>query len=184
MKRAWMLILLVSLGLNVGLAIKVFTGSADGHDRFDRSRWRDSRVEDRHWPAPGDTATWRKLGMKRAERVKERLDLTSEQATSFSANQQRAMMDLGARRKVIDGVKNEIRDLMAAPEIDREAVQAAHSRLGALQAEFDSLVANYVLNDLEILTPGQREEYLRMHPFGAEGRRGPSRGGQRGPRHR
>jgi Spy/CpxP family protein refolding chaperone len=184
MKRAWMLILLVSLGLNVGLAIQVFTGSDDDGRRHGSRRWDERRLEDRRWPAPGDTTAWRKAGYKRLERFRRRLDLSDDQATAFRANQERAMALLGGKRREIELVKSRIRTIMAEESVDREAVRAAHSELGLKQAEFDSLVTEFVLDDLETLDPDQREAYLRMHPYGPGERSGRHSRGERGRRSR
>ena len=181
MKRAWMLILLVSLGLNVGLAIKVFTRPGEEGGRHGERRWSERRTEGRNWPASGDTASMRKLGHRRMERLSGRLGLTPEQKTAFGANQEAALERLSGKRQGIEESRKTIRSLMAADPIDPAAVRAAHSELGRRQAELDSLVAEIIMEDLEILTPDQRERYLRMHPFGGGGSgRGTHREG-RGP---
>lgn len=184
MKRAWMLILLVSLGLNVGLAIQVFTRSDEGDGRHGAHHRGERRMEGRRWPAPGDTTAWRKVGHKRLERVRRTLDLSDEQAVAFRANQERAMALLGGKRREIEMVKGRIRAIMAAETIDREAVRSAHSELGLKQAEFDSLVTEFVLDDLQILDPDQREAYLRIHPYGVGERSGRHSRGERGGRGR
>ena len=184
MKRAWMLILLVSLGLNLGLAIQVFTSSDDGGGRRGERHRGERRMEGRNWPAPGDSTRWRKIGQQRLERFRRSLDLTDDQATAFRANQERAMALLGGKRREIEMVKSRIRTIMAEETVDRGAVRAAHSELGSKQAEFDSLVTEFVLDDLEILDPDQRETYLRMHPYGPGERPGRHSRGERGGRNR
>jgi Spy/CpxP family protein refolding chaperone len=181
MKRAWMMILLVSLGLNVGLAIKVFTRPGEDGGRHGERRWSERRMGGRDWPATGDTASMRKLGLRRLHRLGEGLDLTPDQKVALEANQEAALSRLAGKREGIAESRKTIRSLMAAAPLDPAAVRAAHSELGRRQAELDSLVAEIIMDDLEILTPDQRERYLRMHPFGGgRGGRGPH-GGRRGP---
>jgi len=115
------------------------------------------------------------------DRFREKLDLTPEQAATFQANQERAVLLLAGKRREIKGIRMRIRDFMTEETIDREAIRTAHSELGLKQAEFDSLVTETVLRDLEILDPDQRERYLRVHPYGSAGHSGSKFGHGKGP---
>ena len=141
-------------------------------------------MEGRNWPAPDDTTRMREMGRRRMERIRTKLDLSAEQAAALQANQERAVGRLAGKRGEIEEIRTRIRFLMGSDAVDREAVRAAHSELGRKQAELDSLVAEFVLDDLQVLTPDQREGYLRLHPFGQGGRRGSSHHGGRGSRNR
>jgi Spy/CpxP family protein refolding chaperone len=86
------------------------------------------------------------------------------------------------KREIIAEKRMLLRDLVGSPEIDREGVRAAITELGQQQAVLDSLVAETVLQELEVLSPDQRERYLEMLALEGSGRGGLRGRGSRGGR--
>ena len=182
MKRSWLLILLVSVGLNLGFAWQLWqkepreSGLHDGHRVHRRLQHED------HWPAKGDTAAWREMGRRRMDRVATRLGLAPEQAEIFRKFHEETVHHLGDKRALVTQSRDELRTLLAAAVVDSAAVRRTLHELGRRQAVLDSLVTESFMKEMSVLDPEQREHYLRMMPFGGdpgpEGR--PRRGRGRG----
>lgn len=180
MKRPWMLILLVSIGLNLGLGVHLWRESRD-EGRSDRHSRLERRGADRRdWPARGDTAGWRRMGQRRMERMTGGLGLAPEQERIFRENQARAVRRITDLRGEVFRARDRVRDLMLADTVDTTAVRGALVEVGRRQAVLDSVVAETIIRDLSVLEPGQRARYLRMLPFDQERGRGPGHRGGRG----
>jgi hypothetical protein len=113
MKRLWLLILLVSVGLNLGLAWQMWKegdGTKGLHARHE-GRW--SKNQERHWPAKGDSAAWHRMGHERMDRVSSRLELDQEQAEAFRESHAETIHRLGDKRALVRESRDELRALMA-----------------------------------------------------------------------
>ena len=171
-----MILLLISLGLNLGLASRLVRpgqqvalpgsgGGPQGGPRWER-------------PAPGDTTAWRSFMGRRVDQLTRRLDLSPEQVERFKAAQSQIGSPMRHKRRELFQTRAHLGELMAAEIVDRAAVRQAMAEMGRRQAEMDSLAAETVLGELEILDPDQRVRYLDFMPDGS------SRQGGRGRRGR
>lgn len=176
MNRLLRLLLLVSIGLNLGLGWAVLREGdgrrgSPGRPATDRA-WRDR-------PAPGDTAAWRRVMDHRLERLAEMLDLEPAQADQLQRlQQQNGPLMRAARQRVEDG-----RDSVRAA-VDRDAfgeggVRDALRDLRRAQADLDSLAQEFLLQEFAVLTPAQRVRYADILPM--DPGRGPRADGPRGP---
>ncbi|MCP4571584.1 MAG: periplasmic heavy metal sensor [bacterium] len=172
----WLLVvvLMVSLGLNAGLA------------------WRLSRFEDRAGPpdrpwnekaghALRDTSKWRGFLERRLEHLRRELDLDENQVDAFRTLHSEAH-GLGRRFRNVQSSRLEVFERVVDGQIDPDGVRAAVTELSRRQAAVDSLIVEKVLQELEILRPEQRSEYLRMLPRERFGGRGPGEHGRGGGR--
>lgn len=157
----WIL-LLISLGLNVGLLVR-------SQDAPEGKPWRHDLVppEGGHGPGPGFGGDGRRFTG---------LDLTETQHDRLMEMRGRWREDLGPLRAEMRSGFEEMRDLLREEDIDRERVAGARRRLAAIRAEVDSLVADHLLEELELLTPEQRERYLERMPWNRMGGGGRGRG--------
>jgi len=170
MKKGWMILLLVSLGLNLGLGMRlvrlghplalpeVTDGGGPGGPRWER-------------PAPGDSTGWRQFMGRRLEHLAARLDLRPDQIVTFQAAQRTTGRDMRQKRHELFEIRARLRNLTSAEAIDRQAVRTAMAEMARRQAEMDSLAAETLLDELEVLDPEQRDRYLDFLPE-AGGRRG------------
>jgi len=180
MKRLAMVLLLVSVGLNVGLLIKL-RGAPPAPDDRGRTEWSGAMR-----PAFNDTAGWREMFRRRLDRMAERLELTPEQRRSFEEIQQRAGGVMRERRRLFTAAQQHVRELAADGSVDPAAFRQAMLDVRARQAAMDSLAGEFMLQELEILRPDQRARYLELLPLD----HGPGHGrapwrprGRRGGRH-
>lgn len=169
MKTTWILVclLLVSVGLNAGLALRLGQAGpppgwsppgppGDGPDAP---------------PDPADPRT-RRLMRERLERLSAALDLTPQQLEAFVAVHEASGPRFFANRSAVSKLRRELRDLALAPDLDRAAVLARQQQLSALQAQLDSVVVETMLAEVRLLTPEQRERYRNVMPWGEPGQRG------------
>lgn len=182
MKKGWLLILLISLGLNLGLGLRLLgdRGGAGGRDEFRRTK--EFRGERGRW-ASHDSVARKKMFTRRLDHMADDLDLSPEQREAFGK------VHLGTgrllmRKRVLIGEKRDLlHSLVTDEQIDKESIRAAIADLGQEQAVLDSLVAETMLQEMEVLEPEQRVRYLELLSFrggGAGHRRGP--GGRGTPR--
>ncbi|MCB1184572.1 periplasmic heavy metal sensor [bacterium] len=177
MRKIWILILLVSLGLNVGLGVRVLRGGGPLREEFGPGR----RGDGPGWEqgAGADSTAWRRIMDRRLGHLARRLDLSPAQVEAF----REAQADLDGRlrraRRNLFAARLRVRELMITGPVDRPALRDAMAEVGRRQAEMDSLATETLLRELEALEPGQREAYLDFIPRG--GGRGAGRGG--GPGH-
>jgi Spy/CpxP family protein refolding chaperone len=193
MKRFGWLILLVSLGLNLGLSYRLLNRPdpsaepgfgpgpeeeflRDGQHRrggFDEGPGRDWRESRR------DSNQWRQIMEGRLDRVARRLELTPQQVEVFRTAHRSNQPRILAQRGQVDAARDHLQVVIAGEGTDPESVRQAISDLGHRQAVLDSLITETLLQEMEILSPEQRARYLQILPVlkGSVSGRGPGRGG-------
>ena len=180
MKKGWVLVLLISLGLNLGLGLRLMgdRGGSDGR-HFPRHDGEFRRTHGR-W-ADQDTTERKKMFTRRMERIAGMLDLSPEQREVF----QMVHMETGRmlmQKRVLIGKKRDIlHTLVTSDEVDQDRIRQAIGELGLEQAVLDSLVAETVLQEMAVLDPDQRKRYLEMLSFEKDGRSGLRGRGGLGP---
>lgn len=159
MNRVWPIILLISLGLNVGLGIGL---------------WRHHRAD--HMPPPHElprpgapgvgphgegppAEVAELLVQRRLERMTRELHLDSTQAESLHAlHRERGDRIVASRRQQRD-LRHALRQLLEDPQTDWNEVYAVIARQSQLQARLDSTIARIMFEERKILTPEQRTRY-------------------------
>jgi len=112
----------------------------------------------------------------RVERVLEKLDATPAQETQIQTIVARTMESVGPRMSANRGWRKEAVSALAAPSVDRAALEAIRESQLAVMASVSAEVVDAVAEIATILTPEQREA-LAKH---MESRRGHGRHHRRG----
>lgn len=185
MNRLMRLVLLVSLGLNLGLGWAVLREgrpapqlSAEGN-----RAWRER-------PASDDSVGWRRMLDRRVQRMASHLELDPAQAARLRELQAQNSPLVRARRERIEAARLQVREATEADLFDPQALRGALAGLRHAQADLDSLSQEFVMQELAVMTPAQRDRYLEMLPLelrhgGRSGGTGPREGGPgRGVPHR
>jgi Spy/CpxP family protein refolding chaperone len=170
MKRGWLLLLILSLGLNVGLLLRPLLGGPPPPPRFA--------------DAPGDPGgarqdhpRWDGLAERRLERLAGQLGLDPAQHARLAAIRRAGLEPMAGRRDAVRRARRALLEAYRTDPADTVAVRARLADLGAAQARVDSLVAAVMLREIAILTPAQRGAYLEALPWEGERSRGAGRGG-------
>jgi Spy/CpxP family protein refolding chaperone len=167
MKRLWYLVLALSLGLNAGLLWVHF------HHRSEHER-RGSRRGPAGERGPRSDSRAPEVGKAMVERhlarLEKELDLTPEQRTSIAAIWEQNMPAIRATRERLRGLRSEMRDGLAAAEIDSTALRVLARQAAAAQVELDSLTAGTMLAEAHHLQPEQRRRYAEIMPWVSPGR--------------
>lgn len=204
MKRFLWLILLLSLGLNLGLGWRLV--AHPGHEGFSEGRRfgpaggrRGSgpaadpggpNFHDGTRPAPGDTTAWRRIMQKRLDRLAERLELNEQQYAVFQESQEAGFRDFENLRQRVDVAQRRLFALTAAEDPDPQTIRDAVADVRLFRTSLDSLVTETMLKEMSALDPQQRRRYLEIIPWvkltgglgGPDGRGRPGGPGGPGPR--
>lgn len=165
MRRLLVLVLLVSLGLNAGLAWRLWQAAPEPQ--------RPGSVrEGRFRPAPGDTQAWRERMDRRFERLSDKLDLDPQQQAAFRSHRERVEAEVRAHSRKVETARDALRQEARREPPQPAAVSAALAAVGRAEASLDSLVAANLQAELELLRPEQQTQFLRMLPFDRLGPRG------------
>lgn len=181
MKTGWWILLLISLGLNLGLGLRLVRPDyqSNGTDVALLPAVGDDPPGPR--PAPGDSTAWRQFMGRRLAHLTTRLELRPDQVRIFAAAQATTERLRRQKRHELLASRARLRDLTTAAVIDRAAVRGAMADMARRQAEMDSLAAETLLDELEILDAVQRARYLDFLPDGGGRHQGRGRRGQRRP---
>lgn len=195
MKRLGWLVLLISLGLNLGLGYRLLTAEGDPdreRPRFEGRSWHGHgpRPEGRPGPdgppdmaaADRDSSRWLRIMAGRLRRVAERLDLTPGQMDVFRRAHQENAAGLLAQRREVERARARLHAVISGGAAEPDSVRHAIQDVGRQQAVLDSLITETMLEELKVLEPEQRARYLEILPV-LRGS-GPGRGQDRGGRHR
>lgn len=179
MSRLTRLVLLVSLGLNVGLGWNaVRTLREEPHRPLATARnWRNR-------PAPDDSVAWRRMMHRRVDRLVKILDLEPAQATKLEQLQAANAPTVRAQRERIEAARAALRDRSRAETFDPAAIRMALADVRHAQTDLDSLAQEFLLQEFDVLTPAQRTRYvelLPLEPWRGGGRPGPDGDGPEGP---
>ena len=185
MKRIGWLILLISLGLNLGLGWRLMSQLRSQPADWSEGRsWRQGpgrgfggpgggipKQQRRNFfrPAPGDSGAWREVMATRLERITQRLDLNQRQVESFRATHLQAASRFRGQRILVEAAEDRLFALASGNPVEPDSIRAAVRDLGRRKARLDSLVTETMLKELDSLNPGQRELYLRILPWSRPG---------------
>lgn len=177
MKKGWLLILLVSLGLNLGLGLRQWQIRQEVSVRSGEQRHDRMEHPDRPAHALPDSGRWGDFARQRLQRMAERLDLSPGQVALLADAQETRGRLLHENRRQVESLRSSLHALMQVEPVDEDRVRSAIADLSRRQASLDSLAAEALLQEMQILEPDQRIRYLRMlplqgRPLGPGGRRG------------
>jgi len=171
MKRLWILLLLISVGLNVGLGIQLLGSRAPVPPESGPRRHAAVGKQ-----AAADSVGWRRMMNRRMGRLEKELELTPDQAAAFHRIHSDIAHRFAPQRSSVETARGVLHGLMMTEEVPGDELRAAVRDLSRSRATLDSLVTEAILLEMEALEPHQRVKYLKMLPldrgFGRDGRKG------------
>lgn len=208
MKRWGWIVLLVSLGLNLGFGIRLVGARREAAAPGSVPPWHDARFGDAERgrsgsddttgragrfgagrrtgragrgggrPALTDSAAWADFAQHRFERLADRLELQDAQRNRFAAVHHEGSRQVREQGLHVHEARLRLHDLYRADHLAEDAIRRAVADLAVAQARMDSLVAEVLIAELELLDPDQRACYLDLIPW--EQRHGQASGATRG----
>ncbi|HOX26040.1 MAG TPA: periplasmic heavy metal sensor [Candidatus Krumholzibacteria bacterium] len=176
MKRGWLIVLLLSLGLNVGLGVNLLRRDAGAPPLPDAPEADDAGAQPDRVRVEG-------FLRRRLDHLSGELGLSAEQQEALWAVHAEAGERVFERRRAMRAARAELHRIFASTEPAPAQFHAAQRRISALQAELDSMVVEIMVKEREILTPEQRQLYRGLFPEGPDrGRRGHVRERRADPR--
>jgi Spy/CpxP family protein refolding chaperone len=160
MSRLTRLILLISLGLNLGLGWNLL--------RAQRAEGPRPPVVGRGWrdhPAPEDSASWHRLMQKRVDRLASLLALEPEQTAQLEQLQKSNAPLVRAQRECVEVARLRVREVAAADFGDDAVIRSALAGLRRAQAGLDSLTQEFLMQEFAVMTAPQRARYLELLPL-------------------
>jgi Spy/CpxP family protein refolding chaperone len=116
-------------------------------------------MSDRGPGGHGDNGPGGMMGMmagRHLDRMLDRVDATDEQRAKIRDISRAARNDIEKLTDVIRPLRKSAMDQMAAPSIDRAAVEGIRSRLSAVTDEISKRITTAMLDVATVLTPEQR----------------------------
>jgi len=179
-KKLWVLILLISLGLNLGLGVRLLSDRGEMPNGTVKKGCEVNSTLDCA-PAGKESTSRAQLAERRLERLASHLGLTPEQKKIFAQTRAEVGSGMMIRRGEMLSAKTDLLDLVVDESTPPEMLRRSFRELVNRQAEIDSVITEVLLRELEILNPDQRVQYLKMLPMGHRGPAG-MRGRGRGHR--
>jgi hypothetical protein len=182
MRRGFVLLLLLSLGLNVGLGYQlVRRGGAGAVEPASNqlsverapgygSSARDRRGPHDFGPALVDSARWEEALQRRLRRLKHTLDLEPATWAALERVQRENAETIRALGARLYDRRLQLRAAVMAADRDPEQIRRTASDLAAAQSRLDSAVVEAVLSELMVLPASQQEHYLASIPWQRWGR--------------
>ncbi len=128
-------------------------------------------------PALADTARMRRFMERRLESLVQRLDLNEDQRQSFADLHRQNGRRIIAQRGMVEEAREQLMGMLKVDSPQLEDVRQAVHRVGRQEALLDSLITESLLQEMDFLTPEQRQRYLQflpgMNEHGPGSRRGP-----------
>jgi Spy/CpxP family protein refolding chaperone len=164
-KRSILVILVVSLALNAGFlgaaAYRIATrsGPLQGPERFQRNQ--DPRIdlpEDQHHPVRhGRDAVWTP---RRLHRLGRHMRLEQAQREELEASLIDLEAEVVALATRLREERHRLRSALMRGHTDAERIRAQIREISRLQSRLDSLAAEGMIRELQILRPEQRLKYV------------------------
>ncbi|RPJ42747.1 MAG: periplasmic heavy metal sensor [Candidatus Latescibacterota bacterium] len=163
MKRGWFLVLAISIGLNAGLLAMTIAGARREATFLPRP------FVSPRGPGGGPEAPLRvepkAFAMHRLRRLAKTLDLTEDQRTRLAGIVTENMSRIGEEGERVQQARLALREECRKPTPDAAAVRQLVRRINDTQAKLDSLVAETMLREADVLTPDQRVRYFEAVPW-------------------
>jgi len=157
MRRGWLLLFLLSIGLNIGLGYAILErrGQPDTESReFSDRRGR------RQGPGRNREVQDARFMERRLNRLVRYLQLDAAQEKEFRQAHDAMRPLIGTSRRSVQQARAQLwaayREPAAHPDSVRRRVQA----LASAQGRLDSVITETLLRELAVLDPEQRQKYL------------------------
>ncbi len=186
MKKILILVLLLSVGLNIGFGLR-FLRDDEGNNRGKPGWGARGGLDSGRHGGPGhrggdrDGTFWRGVMERRLDQVADQLGLADEQAESFKMAHKAAAEKFLAQRILVKEARGRLMAAVSQEDYDTAALRPLIADVGRQQAKLDSMVTETMLQEMEILNEDQRRLYLNILPLNRFGGRSSGQGHQ--PRH-
>jgi hypothetical protein len=173
MKRGWLLLLLLSVGLNIGLGYAVLSRRTAEEEAGTVPAWRERPPAF----ATEDTAAFRRFMESRFSRLARRLDLSPEVKEELWQSRLAVGPHIMAQQRAVREARQRLHAAFSADPAAPDSVSLRLRELGRAQAALDYLVSASLLHEMMLLPPEQRRLYLDFMPWERHGRPEHERGG-------
>jgi Spy/CpxP family protein refolding chaperone len=148
MKRILVLLLLLSIGLNLGMLYKIS---------------RNNEIEPRRGMMNFDHSS-------RMKHMRKTLDLSPEQMYVLDRVHLDMESDFEDSRNKMQELRMELRAALQADALDMDRIRALTARMAQARGHLDSLITERLIMELPSMTLEQRQEYMKRMPGGGRGR--------------
>ncbi len=183
MKRTWLLLLLLSFGLNIGLGYAVLSRRGTDTDPLSPTlpSYGSGRGVALRDSVQGSTE---EFWNRRLNRICRRLQLDPDQEKAFRQVRLETLSEIDTRRQEVRQTRRALHLSCLDPETPPDHVRQLVHTLAVAQGRLDSLVTETLLRELALLTPEQRQRYLATMPWDLQSPERPHANRQRYGQHR
>jgi hypothetical protein len=188
--KSWVwVLLLLSLGVNVGILATIGVARLKGPGRFDPGRFDSQPFDARRGGQSADQRMPRERFKPPLDRMADNLELEGDSREEFLALQEEFFQRMIEHREALQTTRRQLRSEVVATEPDAEEIDGLLVELGTLHSGLERVMVDNVLATRSLLDGEQQQRYFHMlrrireatergGPRGADGGRGP---GGRGP---
>lgn len=168
MKRMWFIVLALSLGLNAGLLYNSLANGPAPGPRFGGGH--PPFIDHPGRPgAGGGSFEPGEFARHRMRRLAEHFDMNDEQHSQIQRIMRESLPAIIDLRGSVQEIRLALQGEYGKEEPDPSTVRTLVRDLNAAQGKLDSLVAETILSESELLTPEQRIHYFEAMPWGGKG---------------
>jgi Spy/CpxP family protein refolding chaperone len=185
MKRGWLILLALSIGLNVGLIYMALAARANAPEPGPPATFIEQQaLEEPDEPGPGTPPCCEPMLHQRMERMARRLGLDDGQRDRLNVILSEMLPEILAGRTAVQQARKTLQFEYGRADLDPGQIRALSRELNAAQAHLDSLVVETMLRESAVLSLQQRGRYFESLPWGGRQVHGAqrSRPGAPGPR--
>ena len=153
MKKPWIwVVLLLSLGVNVGILATIGVSRFKGPPKIERDIWDGPRRE----------RPMRRELAPPVGRMADALGLEGETRDAFIALQEEFFHGMVEQRSDLESMRRELRTEVMADEPDEERIDELLTEVGEKHSELDHMFVKNILDSRALLGPEQQQRYLQM----------------------
>ncbi len=163
MKKSWVwVLLLLSVGVNVGILATIGVARFKGPGRFDPGRYDAERFDSRRGERSPEPRMSEQRFSPPLDRMADNLELEGETREEFIAIQKNFFLGMLEQRQDLERVRRMLRSEMVADQPDRGRIDGLLVEIGESHANLDRIMVSNVLETREILGPDQQRRYFHL----------------------
>ena len=163
MNKSWVwVLLLLSLGVNVGILATIGVARFRGPERFGPGGIDSERFDSRQGDQSPDQRMRRERFKPPLERMANALELEGEDRAEFLTLQEQFFQSMMQHRERLELTRRQLRNEVVSADPDRGKIDGLLEQLGSLHSRLERVLVDNVLKTRMLLDADQQQRYFQM----------------------